>query len=259
MAGALKGTRAFHGTSGSAAIVSHYGALVLEQLAELRSQTGEQIDAAAWAVLAKALLVHGAILPRAADELREAFGAANADRMKDHISRFYGYGVANLQRSLHCTAQRATALGWGELGDAEAAIYEMPLPPSLSGVIAPRRLTITAAYFAPIRLRNRIHRAAELYILPDLQTLRLRRVAADARSVRKGTVQHEVLVGDGAVPFLSGDSVKIQVNCRSLAGTLADKVPYGLAVTLETSAALPIYDEVSVRLQSQARARIRTR
>ena len=261
MAGALNGTRAFHGTSGSAAIASHYGALILEELAELRTQTGEQVDPYAWAVLAKALLVHGAVLPRAVDELREAFGAANADRMKDHVSRFYGYGVANLQRSLHCTSQRATALGWGELGDEEAAIYEMPLPPSLSGVVTPRRLTITLAYFAPIRLRNRIHRAAELYILPDLQTLRLRRMAAtaNARSVRKGSLQHEVLTGDGAVPFLSGDSVRIQVNCRSLVGTLADKVPYGLAVTLETTAALPIYDEISVRLQAQARARIRTR
>jgi hypothetical protein len=205
------------------------------------------------------LLVHGAALPQAASELREAFGTANADRIKDNISRFYGYGVANLPRSLYCTGQRATALGWGELGDGEAAIYELPLPPSLSGVAARRTLTITLAYFAPIRLRNRIHRAAELYILPDLQTLRLKRIAANARSVRKGTVQHEVLEGDSAAPFLSGDSIRIQVNCRSLVGTLADKVPYGLAVTLETAAALPIYDEISVRLQAQARTRIRTR
>ena len=259
MRGALEGTRAFHGTSGSAAIVSHYGALILEELAELRIQTGEQIGPSAWAVLTKALLVHGSVLPQATDELREAFGTANADRRKDNISRFYGYGVANLERSLHCTGQRATALGWGELGDEEAAIYELPLPPSLSGVATRRTLTITVAYFAPIRLRNRLHRAAELYVLPDLQTLRLRRIAADARSVRKGTVQHEVLTGDSAAPFLSGDSIRIQVNCRSLVGTLTDRVPYGLAVTLETSAALPIYEEISVRLQVQARARIRTR
>lgn len=257
--GALEGTRAFHGTSGSAAIVTHYGALILEELAELRSQTGELIEPSSWSALTKALLVHGAVLPEAANELREAFGTANADRIKDNISRFYGYGVANLPRSLYCTGHRATALGWGELGDGEAAIYELPLPPSLSGVATRRTLTITLAYFAPIRLRNRIHRAAELYILPDLQTLRLRRIAANARSARKGTVQHEVLEGDSAAPFLSGDSIRIQVNCRSLVGTLADKVPYGLAVTLETAAALPIYDEISVRLQAQARARIRTR
>ena len=259
MAGSLEGTRTFHGTSGSAAIVSHYGALILEELADLQTEAGGSIDPSAWAVLTKALLVHGAVLPRAEDELREAFGATNADRMKDNIARFYGYGVIDLERSLHCASQRATAIGWGELGDEEAAIYELPLPPSLAGVVTPRRLTITLAYFAPIRLRNRVHRAGELYILPDLQTLRLRRIAADGRSVRRGTVQHEVLAGDGAAAFLSGDNARIQVNCRSLAGTLVDRVPYGLAVTLETAAALPIYEEISVRLQAQARARIRTR
>lgn len=259
VAGSLEGTRTFHGTSGSAAITSHYGALILEDLAALQTETGEAIDPSAWAVLTKALLVHGSVLPRTADELREAFGTANADRMKDNVARFYGYGVADLQRSLHCTDRRATAIGWGELGDEEAAIYELPLPPSLAGVVTARRLTITLAYFAPIRLRNRVHRAAELFVLPDLQTLRLKRVAADGRSVRRGTVQHEVLEGEGAAAFVSGDSIRIQVNCRSLAGTMADRVPYGLAVTLEAAAALPIYDEISIRLQAQARARIRTR
>jgi hypothetical protein len=259
LAGSLEGTRAFHGTSGSAGIVSHYGALILEELVGFRTESGEPIDPSAWAVLTKALLVHGAMLPHAEDELREAFEPVNADRMKDNISRFYGYGIIDLQRCLHCTSRRATVIGWGELSDEEGAIYELPLPPSLAGVATRRRLVVTLAYFAPIRLRNRIHRAAELYILPDLQTLRVRRTGADGRSVRKGTVQHEVLYGDGAAPFLAGDNIRIQVNCRSLAGTLVDRVPYGLAVTLETAVDLPIYQEISIRLQAQARARIRTR
>jgi hypothetical protein len=233
--------------------------LILEELSRLRGESGETIDSSMWAVLTKALLVHGALIPRAEIELREAFGSANADKMKDNVSRFYGYGVADLSRSTYCTDQRATAIGWGELGDEEGAVYELPLPPSLAGVVTARRLTITLAYFAPIRLRNRIHRAAELYVVPDRQTLSLRRVAADARSVRRGTVQHEVLEGDGAAAFLSGDSLRIQVNCRSLTGTLVDRVPYGLAVTLETAAHLPIYQEISVRVRAQARARVRTR
>jgi hypothetical protein len=212
-----------------------------------------------WAVLTKALLVHGSVLPQREQELREAFGPAHTDRMKDNIARFYGYGVADIERSLRCTDQRATAIGWGELGDDEAAIYELPLPPSMSGVVGFRRLTLTLAYMAPIRLRNRIHRAAELFIVPDLGTLRLKRAAADGRSVRRGTVQHEVLVGDRAAAFVSGDTIKIQVNCRSLAGTLADRVPYGVAVTLECAAPLPIYEEISVQLQAQARTRIRAR
>jgi hypothetical protein len=259
IAGSLEGTRAFHGTSGSAAIVSHYGALILEELADLRTETGEMIDPSMWAVLTKALLVHGSELPRAEVELRDAFGSSDPRRMKDNVTRFYGYGVANIARSLRCTSRRATAIGWGELGDDEAAIFQLPLPPSLAGIVTLRRLIITLAYIAPIRLRNRVHRAAELYVLPDLQTLRVRRTAADARSVRRGTVQHEVLVGDGAAAFVSGDNLSIQVNCRSLAGPLADRVPYSIAVTLEVAAQLPIFDEIAVRLRAQARARIRAR
>ena len=258
-AGSLSGVRAFHGTSGSAAIASHYGALILEELSAIRTESGEAIDSSMWAVLAKALLVHGCVLPPTDQEFREAFGPANRDRMKDNITRFYGYGVADLGRSLRCTDQRATAIGWGELGQDESAIYELPLPPSLSGVVAFRRLTLTLAYMAPIRLRSRIHRAAELFVVPDLGTLSLRRAAADGRSVRRGTVQHEVLVGDRAAAFVSGDTLRIQVNCRSLTGTLADRVPYGLAVTLECAEPLPIYEEISVQLQAQARTRIRAR
>jgi hypothetical protein len=259
LAGSLNGVRSFHGTSGSAAIVSHYGALILEELSQLRAESGESIDASMWAVLTKALLVHGSLLPRAEEEVREAFGPVRRNRTKDNVSRFYGYGVANLERSLRCTRQRATALGWGALGDGEAGVFELPLPPSLSGVVARRRITLTLAYMAPIRLRNRVHRAAELFIAPDLETLRLKRSEADGRSVRRGTLQHEVLVGDRAAAFVDGDTMKVQVNCRSLVGTLADRVPYGLAVTIETAASLPIYDEIAVRLQAQARARIRTR
>jgi hypothetical protein len=258
-AGRLDGVRSFHGTSGSAAIVSHYGALILEELSGMRAENGDAIDPSMWAVITKALLVHGCILPPTEQELREAFGPARSDRMRDNISRFYGYGVANVERSLRSTDQRATAVGWGELGVDEAEIYELPLPPSMSGVAGFRRLTITLAYFAPIRLRSRVHRAAELFFIPDLDTLRLQRAEADWRSVRRGTVQHEVLVGDRAAAFVSGDTLKIQVNCRSLIGTLADRVPYGLAVTLECAQPLPIYQEIAVRLQAQARTRIRTR
>ena len=62
-AGTLDGVRAFHGTSGSAAIVSHYGALILEELSGIRMESGDAIDPSMWAVLTKALLVHGCVLP----------------------------------------------------------------------------------------------------------------------------------------------------------------------------------------------------
>jgi len=45
----------------------------------------------------------------------------------------YGYGVLAPGRVLKCTKVRATAIGWGDLDDGEADVFEMPLPPCLSG------------------------------------------------------------------------------------------------------------------------------
>jgi type I restriction enzyme R subunit len=55
-----------------------------------------------------------------------------------------------------------------------------------------------------------------------LTKLCLDRDEADARTVQRGTVQHEVLVGDRATAFVDGDDIEIQVSCRADAGALEE-------------------------------------
>jgi hypothetical protein len=260
-AGVLSGTQYFHGTSGSAAIASHYAGLIIEEISALEAETGDPVDPRFWSVLAKTLLVHAAELPESADELRSCLGDMSPAKLRDGISRFFGYGVVNPARVIACTAERATALGWGELRSDEAAQFDFPLPPSLSGKPVPRRLSVTVGYLSPIRNRDRRHRAAQLFISPDRDLLRLERGGADWHTVRRGTLQHEVLSGSGAAAFVDGDSLRVTVNCRSLVGTMKDPVLFGLAMTLEVDAlaTLPIYAEVADRIRLQARARARAR
>ncbi|MFD6664642.1 S8 family peptidase [Micromonospora chalcea] len=251
----------FVGTSGAAALVSHYGAAILEQIARVRDDSGEAIDERFWAVLAKTLLIHGTSLPSSAREVRQLFSGFSGERLRDAVSRFYGYGVFSPDRIYDCSDTRVTAIGWGELKPDSGARFSFPLPPSLAGVVVRRRLVLTAAYLAPTRVRNRGHRAADIYIMPNVSVLEVARSDSSFRTVRRGTVQHEVFDGEKAAAFIDGDSVEVQVNCRSLVGAMSEALPFGLAVTLEVPAAsgMQIYSEISARMRATARTRTRVR
>lgn len=63
-------------------------------------------------------------------------------------------------------------------------------------------------------------------------------------------MQHEVFVGEKAVPFEDGSTLGIQIICKKDAGNFTGVIPYALAVTLEIAEEinLPIYQEVKNRL-----------
>ena len=83
-----------------------------------------------------------------------------------------------------------------------------------------------------------------------MTVLGLRRLERDYARPRRGTVQHEVFAGSRAAVFEAGRKAIIQVNCRSETGDLGMRmVPYGLVATVETSADLPIYEEIRTRLR----------
>jgi hypothetical protein len=250
--------RYFSGTSGAAAIVTHLGALLLEELANARDWLGDPIDDQYWAVLTKALLVHSSALPESSDEIKALFPGLDPDKVKDAITRFYGYGVLDPDLLLDGSPTRATVMGWGALKDGEALRFELPLPPSLSAKAILRRLIVSMAYIAPIRVRDRRHRAAMLFITPDQEMLNLRRQEADWRTVRRGTMQHERFESENAAAFVDGDNLFVQVNCRKTVQGQVDDVPFGLVVTLEVdpSEAVPIYSEVSTRLRQRVQVRV---
>ena len=92
-------------------------------------------------------------------------------------------------------------------------------------------------------------RRAKLWF--DTKTLKIGKRQADWRTVRRGTVQHEVFEGEGAIAP-SNHVLEIHVNCSKDAGTLEASVPYALAVTLEMAEKLgvDIYAQVRKKLEA---------
>ena len=255
LSGERDATKYACGTSNAAAIATR-GALQLHaSLLALRSEpNGDTLREDFIAVILKALVVHSASWNDSSDVLAAVLGAeSSGSALRNRLSRFLGYGVADLRRALACTKQRATLIGSDQLSDGQAHEYFIPLPPSLSGITAWRRLTLTLAWFSPINPHHQKYRKAHLWFDPPLDQLRVSRSEAEWQSVRRGTIQHEVLDGDDACVIVDGDVMTIKVNCRAEAGKLDEPVPYALISSLEVSEHIdiPIYDEVRTRIRTQ--------
>jgi hypothetical protein len=213
-------------------------------------------------VLIKALIAHGATWGPAAELVEEALqGIDHGRSIKDAVARVLGYGGAEPERALTCDDNRVTAFYAAAIEAGVAHTYELPLPPSLASQAVERRLTATLAWLTPTNPRHRMYRRAAVAFDPptDSDSIVEGRDEADWQSVRRGTLQHKVLRGHRAVPFLDGDQLSIVVSCRAAAGELQDSVRYALVLTLEAPVqlGLPIYDEVRNRLRERVPVRPR--
>jgi hypothetical protein len=246
--GRLDRTWYMRGTSNAAALASRWANRLYGVLEQLRKEFGEQIPSEYDTVLIKTLLVHGANWMDIGTLYDSCLrNPQNSRTFREYVTRFIGYGFADVTKVIACTDQRVTIMGFGKLGDGQAHEFRLPLPPSLSARNVKRRLTITLAWLTPVDSTRQKYRIAHLWfdpknsVIPD-------RINADGRAVQRGTVQHEVLEGEHASDFQDGDAIVIKVNCRADAGAIPESIRYGLAVTLEVAEDIAIYQEVRDRL-----------
>lgn len=250
--GNLAATRFYRGTSNSTAIATRKAAQLYELLRTLQAQpNGRALSERFTAVTLKALLVHGCSWDGAIAVIAPVLEALpGRPPLRQCAARFLGYGVSQTDRVFSCTEERATLIGCGELLDGEAHIYRVPIPPSLSGQLVWRRLTLTLAWLTPVNPLDRFYRRASLWFAPPEEELMIRRSQVDWQMAQRGTVQHEILEGDQATVFVRNQALSIQVNCRAQTGRLEEIVPYALAVSLEVAegTGIPIYNEIRARL-----------
>lgn len=260
--GTLSNTVFTRGTSNATALATRSAIRIHDMLDELREQGNEALPDDLIAVLIKALMVHGARHPEVAKvHLTAALkNPANSRRMKEVISRYIGYGAVDIERVLRCTEQRATVLGCGEIGEGEVHEYSFPLPVGLAQQKLWRRLVVTLVWFTPINPDHRNLREAKLSLEPGGTNwantpLKLDRQDADHNQVERGTVQHEVLEAKGKISaFQEGENLRIRVVCKKDAtNKLDERIPYGLAVTLE------VKEDVEIDVYQQIRARLKPR
>jgi hypothetical protein len=271
--GSLRDTGFLTGTSGAAALATRLACQIHEMLDELNrsNPVTEQIPNEYFAVLIKALLVHGAGWGSSSQSLFdiiETKPGVPAKFVKKHITPYLGYGLVDNQRVLSCTDSRVTLLGWGELMDKKAHEFVFPLPPSLEGLSIEKRLTITLAWISPTNWLSRKYRQSRLYIVNITgrnyvtagESLSVERKGVDWKTTRRGTVQHDLLIGDQAEVYVRGGNLIVKVDCRRDAHGLAttDLTKYSIAVTLEVNerTGVEIYEEVKDKLTA---GRIRPR
>ncbi len=240
------------GTSNSAALATRAAGQIFLVIDGIRQNDPNQtIQDENISILIKTLLVHSASWGNSYSVFEDILkNDGNSRRFKGLVSRYLGYGRANILRVLECTKQRATAIGCGSIEKGEVHEFYYPLPPSLSGSRENRKLTITLAWFSPINLAHHNYRKSSLSFDPPKDELLVDRSEAQWQQVTRGTVQHEVLTGKSITDYEDGTNVKVPIICKSDAGELDDPVHYGLAVTLEVAEEIdiPIYEEVKERI-----------
>jgi hypothetical protein len=244
-------TRYTRGTSNATALATRGAAQAYDVIDLLRAGDSVRLPEKYDAVLLKALLAHGADWGQIEDSiLRARPDLSDRRAQQDFITRFAGYGLADIDRALTCTEQRATLIGVGELKDGEALEFQAPLPPSLIAQTVKRRLTITLAWFSPVNTRNAKYRTARLWIQPPGDALGASRANYEWRHVQRGTLQHEILEGTNALAFVDGERIVFKVNCSEDGGKITTPVSFALCVSLEVAegVALPIYQEIRQRV-----------
>jgi hypothetical protein len=216
-----------------------------------------------YATVVKALLVHRARWNGKWSLLKEICGPDDGRRFvqqAENISRFMGFGIPDMAEAMECATNRATLVGYGALAPDHAHSYRIPLPPSLERVTDPRALTLSMAWFSPVKAGHQSYRCVRLEASADapLEALGVERKGiaqpADA-SNKKGTVFHERYQGARAVPFIDDGHLSLKVWCKEDAGGVESPVRYGIAVTLEAENAIPIYEEIEQRLRVAPRPR----
>lgn len=246
------------GTSNAAALVSRAAGMLYDVVDSLRvTPGGDRLTREYEVALLKALLVHSAAWGEAADLL---WPVSDLREKKALLAQLVGYGRIHADRVLSCEDERVTLLGFGHISPGQGQQFALPLPPSLNLVAGRRTLVSTLAWITPINPRHNRYRRADLWFNLYGQNpadnsckelLGVTRCGVETYQAQRGTVQHEVLTGDRAVPFGTHDAINIQVNCRADAGECSDEVPYGLVVTLEVEPemGISVYDEIELRLR----------
>lgn len=255
------------GTSNATALTTRSAVRLIDRIAEMRGEPGGNvITDDLIAVILKAMLVHGASWDGLESLIEQVFDGTDSGmerhwRIKRACAQFLGYGVLNMQRGTVCSDQRAIVLGCGMLPFEKGHRYKIPLPPALNALKVNRKLTITLAWLTPTNPRHRNYCGADLWFDSPGLSLQVKRADANERMVKQGTIQHEVLSGDAAVPINAGDAITVQVNCRTDGGYRGDvNIPYALMVSLEIAQPLTvsIYDQIKLAIE-QLRAPVAVR
>lgn len=227
------------GTTFAAAEVTRRAARLVEVLPTLETPIEDRF----LAVAAKAILVHGAVLPSM------DYGVAR--------DRLFGHGSVDRDYSSGCASGQATMLAVGEVGSRQFIDVALPLPGDLAALTEIRRISMTLAWLSPINWNHRQYRRAKLTVdgPREMPSATRRNVGTDYQLSRRGSVEHRVFETTRA---FSDEQMTFKVACSPQAGGFDGTVQFALAVTLEVGAniKMDVYELVRQALQVRAAVRV---
>lgn len=238
------------GTSDAAAQITHEAAKCYDVLNRVfLAETDANIPVDVTAILLKAMLTHGASWESIADKLALTMGSS-----PKQLSMWLGNGIPDISRVIECTKERITLIGLGALKKDEGDIFRLPLPVDFSSRLMKRKLTVTLSYLSPVVPNKHAYRGAQLWFNIDdgRKGLTPDRLNTEWQAVRKGSLQHEIFIGENPIVW-NDDDLIIKVNCKEEASKIKTAIPYCLFVSFEVAEGfdVDIYAGVSARIRQR--------
>lgn len=238
------------GTSDAAAQITHEAAKCYDVLNQVfLAETDANIPADVTAILLKAMLTHGASWESIADKLSLTMGSS-----PKQLSMWLGNGIPDISRVIECTKERITLIGLGALKKDEGDIFKLPLPVDFSSRLMKRKLTVTLSYLSPVAPNKQAYRGAQLWFNIDDggKGLTPDRLNTEWQAVRKGSLQHEIFIGENPIVWNDEDLI-IKVNCKEEASKIKTAIPYCLFVSFEVAEGFDVdlYAGVSARIRQR--------
>ena len=238
------------GTSDAAAQITHEAAKCYDVLNQVfLAETDANMPADVTAILLKAMLTHSASWESIADKLALTMGSS-----PKQLSMWLGNGIPDISRVIECTKERITLIGLGALKKDEGDIFKLPLPVDFSSRLMKRKLTVTLSYLSPVAPNKQAYRGAQLWFNIDDggKGLAPNRLNTEWQAVRKGSLQHEIFIGENPIVW-NDDDLIIKVNCKEEASKIKTAIPYCLFVSFEVAEGFDVdlYAGVSARIRQR--------
>ena len=265
------------GTSCAAALTTR---AVLNAAAELTGEdgpyAGQELSRRDLALLTRALAVNASRWPEAAHgryrEERRRLGSDRHFQAKEEVTRHFGHGVLDADLMREAPGFGTTLVGLGNVRKDAAQVFDVPLPPSMSGDSVHRAMYVTLAWFSPTETSRAQYRLAALEAVAangdELEEgvedkgwyLAMKNWHLDGRMIKRGTLWSRRMVHDRVrVPeFDEGAFLPIRVQCRDASGgglSPDDDIGFAIVVTLEVAGTVlyDVHQEVSDALRVRVR------
>ena len=273
--GGLNGWERARGTSCAAALTTR---AILNAAAELTGEdgpyAGQELSRRDLSLLTRALAVNASRWPEAAharyrEECRRV-GRYRHQQAKEEVARQFGHGVLNTDLMREAPGFGTTLVGVGTVRKDGAQVFDVPLPPSMSGDSVYRAMYVTLAWFSPMETSRARYRLAALEAVAadgvELGNgakdkgwhLAMKNGHLDGRMIKRGTLWSRRMVHDRVrVPeFEDGATLPIRVQCRDSSGgglSPDDDIRFAMIVSLEVA------DTVQYDVHEEVRDALRVR